>query len=623
MVEMDKFLESLPDEPGVYMFKNSKGCIIYVGKAVSLKKRVRSYFSSTQKSPRIEVMLKKIAEVDYIVTDSEIEALILESNLIKKHRPRYNVLMKDDKNYPYIKITMNERFPRLVVVRRIKKDESKYFGPYVNAGAMRETLKLIRKVFPIRSCKKDLTGTPIKDRECLNYHIKRCLAPCQVKVSEKKYNELINDVILFLRGRGEELIRRLRKEMEKAARDMNFERAAEIRDKIRAIKQVVQKQKVVSSSMEDQDVIAVEKDNNEALVQIFFIRKGKLVESDSFILAGTSGLNRKEILTSFVKQFYSGITFIPREVLVGEEVEDRELIEQWLSEKKGSRVYLKTPQRGEKKRLVEMVYQNAVLNMKQRKNTIKKKQQQCDEALAELARYLNLDEPPYRIEAFDISNIQGVQSVASMVVFEEGQPKKSDYRKFKVKTVNGPDDFASMYEVIYRRFAHSQKEIEQIKKQETSRIEGKFCILPDLILVDGGKGQLNSARKALKELGLEDIPAIGLAKEFEHVFVEDRKDPVILPPNSQGLYLLQRIRDEAHRFAITYHRKLRNKKALTSVLDEIPGIGPKRRNALLKELGSLESIKQASINELIQVKGMNKKVAESVYGYFRKKRSQE
>lgn len=598
MFNKDRLLENLPSKPGVYIFKDKKGKPIYIGKAVSIKNRVRSYFADSNRSVKTKALLKHMENLEYIVTDSEVEALILECNLIKKHRPRYNVLLKDDKNYPYIKVTLNEKFPRLVIARKMKKDGAKYFGPYTNSGALRETLRLIRKMFPIRTCKKNLDTTPIKERECLNYHIKRCSAPCQNNISREDYMSMIQDVMMFLSGRTDELVKKLKQDMQDAAEKLDFERAAEIRDQIFSLERVTERQKIVSSEMEDQDVIAMARGFNQTLVQVFFIRKGKLVERESFTLSGTDNQSREEIIESFIKQYYSGSTFIPKEILIEREIEDIQLIEKWLSDKKGSRVYIKVPQRGQKRKLLDMAAQNALLSL--------------DDSATQLANYLNFNKPPTRIEGYDISNIQGSDSVASMVVFEDGKPKKSDYRRFKIKTVEGPDDFSSMREVIYRRFKRG------LEEQEQGNSDGKFSKFPDLILIDGGKGQLNAACQALKELGLERIPVISLAKEFEHVFVKERKHPIVLPRDSEGLHLLMRVRDEAHRFAVSYHRKLRGNRAIKSILDEVPGIGPARKKALIKEFGSVENMKKASVEELAKVKGMNRKVAEELWNYINK-----
>lgn len=604
MFNPDKIAE-FPEKPGVYIMRDKRGKIIYIGKAVSLKNRVRSYFQSPKNLPvKVASMVSKIEDIEYIVTDSEVEALILECNLIKFNRPKYNILLRDDKQYPYIKIATNQPFSRLEVVRRVKKDGARYFGPYADVGAMREAIDVINKVFPIRNCKKDLSKVPIKERPCLNYYIKRCLAPCQGLVAQEEYDEMIKNIIMFLEGKQETLIKQLKEKMEEEAAKLDFEKAAILRDQIAALEKVLEEQKIVSTDMADQDIIAMARGIDTVCIQVFFVREGKLVEREPFILSNTKGAERKEILTAFVKQFYNNTNFIPKEIIIEEEIDDKATIQEWLRGKKGSKVYLSTPQRGEKKKLAEMVAENARIYLEQIENKDEREKLKNIQALEELQKYLGLKDIPRRIEAFDISNTQGTESVASMVVFEDGQPKKEDYRKFKIKTVEGPNDFESMREVILRRFRRAVLDDE------------KFDSLPDLLLIDGGKGQLKYAREALKELGLESIFTIGLAKEFEHIFVEGKEKPIILPEDSQALYLVQRVRDEAHRFAISFHRSLRSKRNLKSVLDEIPGIGKARRLALLKTFGSLESIRRASIEELASAPGMNKKVAQAVYDHF-------
>lgn len=603
-------IATFPEKPGVYIMKDKNNKIIYIGKAVSLKNRVRSYFQSPKNLPtKVASMVSKIEDIEYIVTDSEVEALILECNLIKYNRPKYNIILRDDKQYPYIKVTLNEPFPRLLIVRRVKKDGAKYFGPFADAGAMREAIDVIRKIFPLRNCKKDLGNVPLKERPCLNYHIKRCLAPCQGNISEEDYQDIIKNVIMFLEGKKESLIDRLRLKMEAAAENLDFERAALLRNQIFALEKTLEKQKIVSTDLLDQDIIAMARGLDIVCIQVFFVREGKIVQREPFIIRNTDGVDRREILTSFVKQFYDNASFMPKQIILDEEIDDREIIEQWLTQKKGHKVEIIVPKRGEKKKLAEMVAENAAIFLEQREGAEEREKLRLKKALAELKTYLNLEEEPNRIEAFDISNTQGTESVASMVVFEEGAPKKEDYRKFKIKTVEGPNDFESIKEAVSRRFKRALTQDENFKD------------LPDLLLIDGGKGQLRYAREALREMGLEYIPTIGLAEEFEHIFVEGKDDPIILPRDSEGLYLLQRIRDEAHRFAITYHRDLRTKRNLTSVLDEIPGIGKARRMSLLNNFGSIQAIKTASVEDLAKVPGMNHQVAQAVYDFFHKKRS--
>jgi excinuclease ABC subunit C len=599
-------LADFPEKPGVYIMKDKRNRIIYVGKAISLKNRVRSYFQSSKNLPvKVVSMVSKVEDVEYIVTDSEVEALILECNLIKFNRPKYNILLRDDKQYPYIRITLNQPFPRMEVVRKVEKDGAKYFGPYADAGAMREAIDVIYKVFPIRNCKKDLSQIPLKERPCLNYHIERCFAPCQGFVEEEEYDEIIKNIIMFLEGKQETLIKQLKAKMQEAADNLNFERAAVLRNQIGSLEKVLEKQKIVYTDMIDQDIIAMARGIDTVCIQVFFIREGKLVEREPFILQNTDDEERREILTAFVKQFYNNAHFIPKQIIIDEKIDDKETIEEWLSRKKGSRVYVIIPKRGEKRKLAEMVAENARIYLDQVESKAEREKLKNLQALEELQQYLNLDDALNRIEAFDISNTQGTESVASMVVFEGAQPKKDDYRKFKIKSIEGPNDFESMKEAVYRRF-----------KRALSG-DGKFNELPDLILIDGGKGQLKYAREALKELGLSDIPTIALAEEFEHIFVEGKDDPIILPENSEALYLVQRVRDEAHRFALSFHRTLRSKKNLRSVLEDIPGIGKSRRLALLKTLGGLQGIKRATLEELTAVPGMNKKAAQAVYEYFK------
>jgi len=598
-------LADFPEKPGVYIMKDKRNRIIYVGKAVSLKNRVKSYFQSTKNLPvKVASMVSKIEDIEYIVTDSEVEALILECNLIKFNKPKYNILLRDDKQYPYIRITLNQPFPRIEVVRKVKKDGARYFGPYANAGAMREAIDVINKVFPIRNCKKDLGQIPLNERPCLNYHIKRCMAPCQGYIQEEEYDEMIKNIIMFLEGKQETLVKLLKDKMQEAAENLDFERAAVLRNQILAMEKVLEKQKIVSTDMIDQDIIAMARGSGTVCIQVFFIREGKLISREPFILHNTDDVDRKEILASFVKQFYNNAHFLPKEIIIDEDIDDKDTIEEWLSRKKGFKVYVIIPKRGEKKKLAQMVAENARAYLDQVESKEEREKLKNRQALEELKEYLNLKVLPHRIEAFDISNTQGTESVASMVVFEGAQPKKEDYRKFKIKTVEGPNDFESMKEVISRRF-----------KRALSG-NGKFKQLPELLLIDGGKGQLKYARDALKELGLSHIPTIALAEEFEHIFVEGQDEPIFLPENSEALYLVQRVRDEAHRFALSFHRSLRSKKNLRSVLDDIPGIGKARRLALLKTLDGLEGIKRASIEELAAVPGMNIKVAQAVYEYF-------
>ncbi|OPY55731.1 MAG: UvrABC system protein C [Pelotomaculum sp. PtaU1.Bin035] len=617
-MQLEEKLKQLPAKPGVYLFRDAGGEIIYVGKAVSLKNRVRSYFQhGAQYQPKTKLMLEKVAGLDFIVTDSEVEALILEQNLIKEHRPRYNVLLKDDKSYPYLKVTLNENYPRVQITRRHVKDGSRYFGPYTRVGAVNETLRLLKKIFPFRSCK--LREPVARERPCLNHHIKRCLGPCCGLTDRETYRSMINEVCLFLEGRQEELTKHLTARMEEAAGNLEFEQAAELRDQLRAVREVIEKQKIISGGFEDQDVIAMARAFDEACIMVFFVRGGKLIGRDHFILKGTEGLSRSEVLGAFVKQYYTGVDFIPGEVFLSEDVgEEKAVIEKWLTGRKGVKVFLKTPSRGEKKKMVEMVAKNALLTLEQVQSEGITQRDEAAAALAELAGALALERPPRRLECYDISNTQGTGSVASMVVFEGGKPARDQYRRFKIRTVTGPDDYASMQEVLRRRFTRALEEKELLRTGQLSSKEAKFYLLPDLVIVDGGKGQLSAARRIMRELGYAGIPAYGLAKEDELLFSEGRAGPIALPENSRALHLLQRLRDEAHRFAITYHRNLRGKAGLKSLLDEVEGVGRVRRSALLKAFGSVTGIQKASLEELAAVHGMNKKAAQAVYDFFHK-----
>lgn len=614
--QLEEKLKLLPARPGVYLYRDAGGAIIYVGKAVSLKNRVRSYFQpGAQHQPKTKLMLTKVAGLDYIVTDSEVEALILEQNLIKEHRPRYNVLLKDDKSYPYLKVTLNENYPRVQITRRHVKDGSRYFGPYTRVGAVNETLRLLKKIFPFRSCKQ--REPLVRNRPCLNHHIKRCLGPCCGLTDQETYRAMINEVCLFLEGRQDDLLKQLTARMEEAAASLQFERAAVLRNQLQAVREVIEKQKIISSGFEDQDVIAMARASDEACIMVFFVRGGKLIGRDHFILKGTEGLSRSEVLAAFIKQYYTGVDFIPREVLLSEDVgEEKKVIEAWLAGRKGVKVFLKTPSRGEKKKLVEMVAKNALLTLEQVRSEGAARRGETAAALAELTGALGLERPPGRLECYDISNTQGTSSVASMVVFEEGKPARDRYRRFKIRTVAGPDDYASMQEVLRRRFSRALEEKELSRKGQISSKEAKFLPLPDLVLVDGGKGQLSAARLVMCEFGLGDIPVFGLAKEEELLYGEGLPGPISLPADSRALHLLQRLRDEAHRFAVTYHRNLRGKVGLRSLLDEITGIGPVRRRALMKAFGSVAGIEKASVEELTAVNGMNKRAALAVYEFF-------
>ena len=592
--ELTEKLLHLPDKPGVYLMKDDQGRIIYVGKAIVLTNRVRSYFQSSRNhSSKVQAMVARIVDLEYIVTASELEALILECNLIKKHRPKYNIRLRDDKTYPYIKVTTNEEFPRLYSTRRVQKDGARYFGPYTNAGAVHEVLKLVRKLFPLRSC-RTLTAR----RPCLEYHIKRCLGPCAGLVDAAAYKGMIKEVCLLLEGRSDAVVGHLRKRMEAAAEQLNFEQAAKLRDQLAAVKKVTEKQNIVTGAG-DQDAIGLARSALGPCAQVFFIRSGKMVGRDHFLLTGSEQEEDEAALAAFLKQYYSQAVFIPKEVLLPLGIAEQHLLSDWLSQLKGSRVAVETPKRGTKKSLIAMANDNAAIVLSEQESKIKAHSAQTMGAMTDLGHYLGLEVVPERIECFDISHIQGAETVASMVVFEGGMPKKEDYRRYKLQTVEGkPDDFKSMQEVVGRRY----KDLGQPN--------------PDLIIIDGGKGQLSSALEIIRGAGL-DVAVIGLAKEFEHVFREGDSDPLILPRHSQALYLIQRIRDEAHRFAITYHRKLRSKRNMASILDHVAGIGATRRKALWDAFSSLAKMKAATVEELAAVPSMTVPAAQAVYDFFR------
>lgn len=616
-------LKLLPDKPGVYLMKDSRDKVIYVGKALSLKNRVRSYFQNTgRQAPKVQALVAKITDLEYLVTDSEVEALILECNLIKEYRPRYNISLKDDKSYPYLKVTLAEEFPRVLITRTMKKDGSRYFGPYTQVGAVNETLSLLRSIFSLRTCKQEKLN--YRQRPCLNSHINKCLAPCSGQLSKDQYQSMIKEIILFLEGRQGELIKTLEAKMNQASTQLNFELAAKYRDQLQAVRKVMEKQKVISTNQEDQDVIAMARGYGRCCVMVFYVRGGKLLGKNSFFLQETDDLSRAEVLTAFIKQYYNEVDFIPPTILLETEPNEHSLLQQWLVEKRAGKVMLKVPKRGEKVKLVEMVGQNALLAIEEANESRHRKKSAEEEkalkgtaAAAELAEFLGLPEPPKRMECYDISNIQGSQTVGSMVVFEQGLPKNYLYRRFTIKTVQGPNDFASMEEVIRRRFARAQAELELMVAGDLSLEDAKFLPLPDLVIIDGGKGQLSSARKIMKELNFGQIATFGLAKREEELFREGESTPVCLPENSQAIYLVQRIRDEAHRFAITYHRQLRGKEGLRSSLDQIVGVGKERRKKLLQHFGSVAKIKEASLEELAAVPGITLQVAEAIFNFYR------
>lgn len=619
MFNIKEALKNLPDKPGVYLMKDENEHIIYVGKAKILKNRVRQYFhKSSNHTNKIKRMVSLIRSFEYIVTDSELEALILECNLIKKHWPKYNTMLKDDKSYPYIKVTVAEDFPRIMLVRDVKKDKAKYFGPYASAYAAKETIDLVRKMYKIRTCHRVLPRDIGKERPCLNYHIKQCDAPCMGYISKEDYQVKIAEISDFLGGNYNPVIKELEEKMLEASENLDFEKAGEYRDYVRAVKTIMERQKIVKATNEDQDIIAFASNDTEALIQVYFVRNGKLIGREHFRMEQIEEQSNGEIMTAFVKQFYSGTPFIPKELILQNHLTEAKIIENWLSDKRGQKVYIRVPQKGEKNKLVELASKNANITLKQFGESLKKEEKRTIGAMKELVEAIGLEKDAKRIEAYDISTHQGVATVGSMVVFEEGKPKKSDYRKFKIKYGIGPDDYASMNEVLTRRFTHALEEQKELLLKGFAQSEGKFSRLPDLILMDGGKGQVNIALQVLTEVGL-DIPVCGMVKNDKHqtrgLFYNNVEIP--LSSRSEAFKLVARIQDEAHRFAIDYHRKTHKKDAITSVLDDIDGIGPTRRKNLMKAFGSVENIKEASVEAIAEVDGMNVKVSEIVYRFFK------
>ncbi len=613
LFDIEEELKKLPASPGVYIMHDAQDAIIYVGKAISLKNRVRQYFqASRNKGAKIEQMVTRIRRFEYIVTDSELEALVLECNLIKEHRPKYNTMLKDDKTYPFIKVTVSEEFPRVLFSRTMKKDKDKYYGPFTSAGAVKDTIELIRKVYKIRTCNRRLPRDIGKERPCLNYHIKQCNAPCQGYISQEEYRTAIDGAMAFLNGNYEPVLEALEERMREASEQLDFEAAAEYRDLIGSVRQIAQRQKVTNSDGEDKDIVALATAETDAVVQMFFIRNGRLIGRDHFYLRVAPQDTRSMILDSFLKQFYSGTPFIPREVMLQEPVEDVQIIEEWLTKKRGQRVHLRVPKKGTKEKLVELAARNAAIVLEQDRERIKREEGRTIGAMREITELLGLEQV-VRVEAFDISNISGFESVGSMVVYERGRPKRSDYRKFKIKSVKGPDDYASMEEVLTRRFLHGLKERATLQEEEL----GRFLRFPDLIMMDGGRGQVNVALRVLEELHLQ-IPVCGMVKDDHHrtrgLYYQNREIPI--DRSSEGFRLITRIQDEAHRFAIEYHRSLRSKEQVHSILDDIPGIGPARRKALMRAFSSLDAIREASIEELAAVPSMNEGSAKSVYDFF-------
>ena len=623
LFNFEEEIKKLPAKPGVYIMRDAHDTILYVGKAINLRNRVRSYFrENIGRGPMIDKMVTLIARFEYIVTDSELEALVLENNLIKEHSPKYNTLLKDDKTYPYIKVTLGEDFPRILFSREMKKDKSKYFGPYTSAAAVKDTIELLNKLFQLRTCNRGLPKEIGNDRPCLNYHIKQCLAPCQGYVSKEEYRQQIAGAMEFLNGNYGPIQKDLEAKMLKASEDMEFEEAAKYRDLLNSVKQVSQKQKITDSVGEDKDVIALYQDEAEAVVQVFFIRDGKLIGREHYYMTHVSGQKKPQILEDFIKQFYAGTPFIPRELMLQYEIEDMELIEKWLTQRRGARVYIKVPKIGTKEKLVELAAQNAKLILSQDKEKLKREEGRTIGAVREIAELLELPRVE-RMEAYDISNISGFENVGSMVVYEKGKPKKSDYRKFRIRTVSGPDDYACMREVLTRRFLHGMEEGKELAAQEVEAIYGSFTKFPDLILMDGGRGQVNIALSVLEELHL-NIPVCGMVKDDNHRTRGLYFNNVELPidTHSEGFKLITRIQDEAHRFAIEYHRSLRSKDQVKSALDDIPGVGPTRRKALMRHFKSLEEVRNAEVEELAALPEIPRHIAEGIYQHFRLKQSE-
>lgn len=614
MFDIQEELKKLPSKPGVYIMHDAKDGIIYIGKAISLKNRVRQYFqTSRNKGIKIEQMVTKIHRFEYIITDSELEALVLECNLIKEHRPKYNTMLTDDKTYPFIKVSVNEAFPRVLFSRTMKKDKGKYFGPYTSAGAVKDTIELINKIYKIRTCNRNLPKDIGNERPCLNYHIKQCNAPCQGYISKEEYRNQVGEAVDFLSGNFDPVIKMLEKRMLDASENMDFEAAIEQRELLNSVKQIAQKQKITMSDGEDKDIIALATDDTDAVVQIFFVRGGRLIGRDHFYLRVALHDTKGAILNSFIKQFYAGTPFIPKELMLQEEIEDIEVIEQWLSGKRGQRVHIRIPKKGSKEKLVELAGKNAELVLSQDRDKMKREEGRTIGAMKEIAGLLGIKDL-VRVEAFDISNISGFESVGSMIVYEKGKPKRSDYRKFKIRSVKGPDDYASMDEVLTRRFTHG---LEEQKESEIKKDFGSFSRFPDLIMMDGGKGQVNIALRVMEKLNLS-IPICGMVKDDNHrtrgLYFNNEEIP--MEKSSEGFRLVTRIQDEAHRFAIEYHRSLRSKQQVHSILDDIDGVGPARRKALMRAFKSLEAIRSASEEELTQTPSMNAASAKKVYDFF-------
>lgn len=619
MFDVTEELKKLPNSPGVYIMHDADDTIIYVGKAVNLHNRVRSYFRKiVGRGPQIDKMVEQIARFEYIVTDSELEALVLENNLIKEHSPKYNTMLKDDKTYPYIKVTMGEEYPRILFSREMKKDRSKYFGPYTSAASVKDTIELMNKLYQLRTCNRKLPRDIGLERPCLNYHIKQCLAPCQGYIGKEEYRERVEQALDFLNGNYKPVLKDLEQKMQEASEQLAFEDAIRYRDLYNSVKSVAQKQKITDSDGEDKDIIALAKDESDAVVQVFFVRDGKLIGREHFYMTHVAGYDNAQILLDFVKQFYAGTPYIPKELMLQEQIDDIEILEKWLGARKGSRVYLRVPRKGYKEKLVELAAQNAQLVLSRDKERIKREEGRTIGAVREIAALLEL-ENIHRMEAFDISNISGFANVGSMVVYEKGKPKRSDYRKFKIQSVSGPDDYACMKEVLTRRFVHGMEERVELDRKEIDKEFGSFTKFPDLLLMDGGKGQVNIALQVLDELQIE-IPVCGMVKDDNHrtrgLYYRNVEIPI--DTHSEGFKLITRIQDEAHRFAIEYHRSLRSKAQVKSVLDDIPGVGPARRKALMRHFKSIEDIKNAEAAQLCEVPEIPEHIAGQIYDFFHK-----
>ena len=619
MFDIQEELKKLPDKPGVYIMHGLSDEIIYVGKAIILRNRVRSYFrESTVKSPKIQKMVTQITRFEYIVTDSELEALVLENNLIKEHNPKYNTMLKDDKTYPYIKVTLGEEYPRVMFSREMKKDKSRYFGPYTSMGAVKDVVELINKLYGLRTCRKNLPRDFGKDRPCLQYHMKQCMAPCTGNVPKEEYRQQVQKALDFLNGEYTAELKRLKEKMTEASDNLEFEEAIRYRDLYASVKRISERQKITDSDGEDKDIIAMAKDEEDAIVQVFFVRGGKLIGREHFYMTNVSECQNAEILSDFVKQYYSGTPFIPRELLLQEEIEDKETIENYVSMKRGGKVKISIPKKGKKEKLVELAAENAALVLSKDREKIKREEGRTIGAMKEIGKWLELPDI-VRMEAFDISNTNGFENVGSMVVYEKGKPKRSDYRKFKIKTVAGPDDYACMHEVLTRRFLHGIEESKELEDKNMQTEFGSFTKFPDLILMDGGRGQVNIALQVLEELKL-NIPVCGMVKDDNHrtrgLYYNNVEIPI--DTNSEGFKLITRIQDEAHRFAIEYHRSLRSKKQVDSVLDKIPGVGPARRKALMRHFKSIEEIKNATVEMLCEIPEIPQSAAEEIYAFFHK-----